>query len=83
MEAQTFSLQNETMTGKGREKRLQTVSIMVSDSTKAMLVGLAEEDARSVSWIAHELLQRGISAYKRDGLVKEPEGQSIRGRKAS
>jgi hypothetical protein len=83
MEVQTFSSQNSSMAGKERPKRLQTVSIMVSDETKALLVALAEEDSRSVSWTAHELLQRGISAYKRDGLVKEPEGQHIRGRKAS
>ena len=64
-------------------KRVITVGVLVDQETKDFLKGLADEDQRSVSWIAHELLQRGISAYRRDGLVKEPEGQRLRSRKAS
>lgn len=68
---------------KEKGKRVITVGVLVDQETKDLLKGLADEDQRSVSWIAHELLQRGISAYRRDGLIKEPEGQHIRGRKAS
>lgn len=68
---------NDLMPKKLTEKRVITLGIVISEETKQFLKGLAEEDARSVSWVAHELLQRGIAQYRRDGMVREPDGGTV------
>ena len=63
-------------------KRVLTIGVLVSQETKDFLQELASEDSRSVSWVAHELLQRGVAAYRRDGLVREPEASAAKGGRA-
>ena len=77
MELSPTSCQNVAMTPKTHEKRPETVSIMVSIETKDLLAELAKEDSRSVSWVAHELLLRGVAQFRRDGLVREPDGGAV------
>ena len=76
MEMGSLVRQNAPMATNG--KRVITVGVLVDEETKTLLKELADEDARSISWIAHELLQRGIAAYRRDGMVREPEGEQLR-----
>ena len=78
MELRAADCQNASMGTKTTEKRVITLGIVISEETKEFLRELAVEDARSMSWVAHELLQRGIAAYRRDGLVREPEGERLK-----
>ena len=71
--------QNSLMANKpaGAEKRIVNLGVMIGEETKRLLLQIAEEDSRSVSWVAYELVQRGIAQFKRDGLVREPDGGAV------
>lgn len=75
MESHYLVRQNAPMAKNG--KRVITVGVLVDEDTKSLLTELADEDSRSLSWVAFELMQRGIAAYRRDGMVREPEGEQL------
>lgn len=55
------------------EKRVKTIGVVTTDSVDARVREIADAEERSVSYIGEALLLRGLAAYERDGLLKEPE----------
>jgi hypothetical protein len=54
-------------------KRSETVSAKVTPVIKDVIGDLMELDNRTESYIVMSLLERGIAAYQRDGLLREPQ----------
>jgi len=53
-----------------KEKRSGLVGALVTPSLKAEVVRIAEQDDRSLSFVAGALLERGLELYRRDGLLR-------------
>lgn len=53
-----------------KEKRSGLVGALVTPTIKAEIMQIAERDDRSLSFVAGALLERGLEAYRRDGLIK-------------
>ena len=49
----------------------------VSQEIKDELIAIAIKDDRKLSYIIQKLLLRGLAAYRRDGLLKEPDDREI------
>lgn len=56
-----------------REKKTESVSIMVSATVKQLLQSLMKQHDRSESYVGLQLLLRGIAAFERDGSLYELE----------
>jgi hypothetical protein len=50
-----------TKKGQKQESRTETISLVVSPGVKSLLRKLAEDDARSVSFVAHRFLMESPS----------------------
>lgn len=55
------------------QKKSEVIGVTATPATKEEIIELAERQERSISWIGGALLKRGLAAYKRDGLLIEPE----------
>ena len=53
-----------------KEKRSELVGALVTPTIKGELTAIAERDDRSLSFVAGALIERGLDAHKRDGLLK-------------
>lgn len=52
------------------EKRSETIGIMVTPSTRTEIETIARDEDRSLSWVAGVLLERGLEAFRKDGLLR-------------
>lgn len=57
-----------------QEKRSATVTIMVTPAVRAKIQAIATSEDRSLSKVASALLERGLDAYRKDGLLKTGSG---------
>lgn len=53
------------------------VGVTVPPDVDVQLSGIAEQQDRSKSYVARELMLRGLAAYLRDGQLKEPQQHDI------
>lgn len=56
----------------GSEKKSEMVGLKVEPDDKEQLIAVCQEEDRPLGYVARELMLRGLAAYKRDGLLKEP-----------
>lgn len=61
-----------------KEKRSETVGAKVPPSVKRFIGELVDQEDRTESYIVLALIERGIAAYNRDGLIKEPEQTELK-----
>lgn len=53
-----------------KEKRSELVGALVTPSIKKEVQAIADLDDRSLSFVGGALMERGLEAYRRDGLLK-------------
>lgn len=53
-------------------KKDQLLGAMISTETLDEILKMCDKEERSKSWIAAAMIERGLAAYRRDGLLKEP-----------
>jgi predicted nucleotidyltransferase len=53
-----------------KEKRDAMIGAMVPSAIKNQLQSIADHDARSLSFVAGALIERGLDLYKRDGQLR-------------
>lgn len=58
-------------------KKDQLLGAMISSETLSEILKMCDKEERSKSWIAAAMIERGLAAYKRDGLLKEPSGLKL------
>jgi hypothetical protein len=54
-------------------KKSEFVGLKVAGPDKATLAEICVKEDRPLGYVARELMLRGLAAYGRDGLLKEPE----------
>ena len=53
-----------------KEKRSENIGVMVTPSVRALIEKIAKTEDRSLSWVSGKLLERGLEAFRRDGLLQ-------------
>ena len=53
-----------------KEKRSELVGALVTPTIKDDLTRIAQQDDRSLSFVAGALIERGLDLYRRDGILK-------------
>jgi hypothetical protein len=59
------------------EKKTEPLTIKIEAGDKATLERIGETADRPLGYVARELMLRGLAAYKRDGLLKEPAQSTV------
>lgn len=68
------------------ERMIETFNFRVPDSWRKMASEIAQKERRELADVQRAIFERGIAAYKRDGLLFEPvsyEPQQEKKRRAS
>ncbi len=52
------------------DKRSETIGIMVTLSVRREVEAIAADEDRSLSYVAGVLLERGLEAFREDGLLR-------------
>ena len=59
------------------EKRIANVAVKLYPSLKEELERIAGHEVRTLSQVTLFLIERGLAAYKRDGVLREPGGIAL------
>lgn len=62
------------MATRAKEKRSELVGALVTPTIKQELMHIAEQDDRSLSFVAGSLIERGLDGFRRDGLLRPRNG---------
>lgn len=54
------------------EKKAEMIGLKIEPSDKATLIEICQAEDRPLGYVARELLLRGLAAYRKDTLLKEP-----------
>lgn len=68
------------MATRAKEKRSELVGALVTPTIKEELNSIAERDDRSLSFVAGALIERGLKAFRADGLLRPHNGDDQKDR---
>lgn len=60
------------------EKRSETLSLTATPAVRSEIESIAKAEDRSISWVVLALMERGLEAYKKDGLLKPSHSTKLR-----
>lgn len=60
------------------EKRSENLSLTVTPTVRSEIEAIKKAEDRSISWIVLALMERGLEAYKKDGILKPPRSTKLR-----
>lgn len=60
------------------EKRSETLSLTATPAVRSEIESIAKAEDRSISWVILALMERGLEAYKKDGLLKSAHSSKLR-----